>query len=164
MKYNSLVTGIFAAAIAASPAWSGSNVFNFPGETTVLGGSVESSAGGADPFSIGVFSTGNECLRIAVNNQQNTGTGERSDLKATLVAPNGTVWQDDDSNGNLLPLIKAITPSGVVGWYTLALSQFNGHAVHTAFAFQFSRFSATDSRCSPPTPPRVLGVAAASRK
>jgi hypothetical protein len=104
MKYYSqLVAGIFAATIAASPAWAGSNIFNNPGGTTLLGGTVESAAGGADPFTIGVFSTGNECLHIAVNNQQNTGTGERSDLKATLVAPGGRVWQDDDSNGNLLP-------------------------------------------------------------
>jgi hypothetical protein len=164
MKYYSqLAAGIFAATIAASPAWAGSNIFNNPGGTTLLGGTVESSAGGADPFTIGVFSSGNECLRIAVNNQQNTGTGEASDLKATLVAPGGRVWQDDDSNGNLLPLIKAITPSGVVGWYTLALSQFNGHAVHTSFAVLISRFSATDSRCNPPTPP-VLGSSATIRK
>jgi hypothetical protein len=156
MKYCSqLVTGIFVATIAASPAWSGPNVFANFGETLTLNGTVGNEAGNApnaDPFTLGVFSSGNECLRIAVISQD-------ADLEATLVAPGGRIWQDDDSNGSFRPLIKAITPP-VRGWYELAVSQFAGTVVHANFTFQISRFLTTDSRCNPPTTPRAFGPTA----
>jgi hypothetical protein len=44
----------------------------------------------------------------------------------------------------------------VRGWYELAVSHFAGTVVHANFTFQISRFSTTDSRCNPPTSPRVF--------
>jgi hypothetical protein len=67
-----------------------------------------------DPFVAQVFTSGAECLRIAVVSQG-------QDLEATLISPTGRIWQDDDSGGSNRPLIRAITD--VRGWYPLTLSQ-----------------------------------------
>ena len=152
MKYL-LASIIGILGIAASPAWAGSNVFANFGQTLTLNGTVGNEAGSApnaDPFTLGIFSSGNECLRIAVTSQD-------ADLEATLVAPGGRVWQDDDGNGLNRPLIKAITT--VRGWHELAVSHFAGTVVHANFTFEIARFASTDIRCNPPTGPRVFAPA-----
>lgn len=147
---KNIATSVIAilAATCASSAWAGEHVFANFGQTITLNGTVESdNSANADPFTLQVFSAGNECLRIAV-------TSQGTDLEATLVGPSGRVWQDDDSNGSLRPLIKAITVTR--GWHSLSLSHFAGTAVHADFTMQMARLSSTNSSCNPPTTVRVF--------
>jgi hypothetical protein len=142
------IIAILAATCVSNSAWAGEHVFANFGQTITLNGTVESdNSANADPFTLQVFSAGNECLRIAV-------TSQGTDLEATLVGPSGRVWQDDDGNGSLRPLIKAITVTR--GWHSLSLSNFAGTAVHADFTMQIARLASTDSSCNPPTGVRVL--------
>lgn len=137
----------FAVILTAGQAWAGSKIFSSGSTPLTVNGSVEANANNnADPFVAQVFTTGNECLRIAV-------TSQGADLEATLVSPSGRVWKDDDSNGSLRPLIKAVTD--VRGWYTLAMSHFAGNPVNADFTMVVRRASSTDPVCRPPTNPVV---------
>jgi hypothetical protein len=146
---------MLAASCVSGTAWAGEHVFAYSGQTVTLNGTVESdNSNNADPFTLQVFSAGNECLRIFV-------TQQGADLKSTLVSPSGRIWQDDDSGGSLRPLIKAITNSR--GWYSLMISQFAGTAVHADFTVQIARLSSSDPACSPPTSVRVFAAEPVSK-
>ena len=52
------------------------------------------TGGNSQPFTLQVFSTGNECVRLDVLTQ---GT----DLEIALVGPDGTLWRNDDRPASL---------------------------------------------------------------
>jgi hypothetical protein len=107
---------------------------------TTFRGAVETNANGnVDPFVVQVYSGGNECVRIAV-------TRQNADLTATLVAPDGNSWFDDDSNGSLRPLLRVITSSR--GWYPLVISSFAGFTATTDFTLVYGRFPPSSSQCA----------------
>lgn len=148
---HTLKTGALLAvvglALTGSGAWAGPKLFTSQGGFTFLNGSVETNSNGnVDPFTLQIFSSGNECLRLAV-------TSQGADLEMTLVAPSGRVWQDDDSNGALRPLIKAITTTR--GWYPVILSRYNGAATNADFTLSYGRFASTSAQCAGPTAPRI---------
>lgn len=152
MSRKSLLLASAAAALLVSaPAYAGPKVFS-PGNTvTSLSGSVETNVNqNRDPFLLQVFTTGNECLRVAV-------TSQGADLEATLVSPSGNVWQDDDGNGSLRPLVKAVTD--VRGWYPLMLSHFSGAPVNADFTATVQRLPTASPLCASPTTPRSLNAA-----
>lgn len=141
---------LLGLALPAQESWAGAKLFDNSADTsaTRFNGTVETNAtNNRDPFVAQIFTSGTECLRIAVVSQ---GT----DLEATLVSPSGRVWQDDDSGGSLRPLIKAIT--NVRGWYPLVLSNFAGNSVNADFTIDITRLPSTSSLCSPATTPRIL--------
>ena len=75
----------------------GSHILSRVGSSvlTVNGTAETSGTNNVDPFIAEVFTNGGgECLQSAV-------TTQGADLKATLLSPGGTVWQDDDSGGSL---------------------------------------------------------------
>ena len=124
--------------------------------TTVVHGAVEFNANqNRDPWVAQVFSAGNECLRLAV-------TAQGADLEATLISPSGQVWQDDDSNGSLRPLIKARTT--VRGWYPLTIHSWNGSLINIDFSLQIQRLATTNAACNPPTGIRINAPAGAAAK
>jgi hypothetical protein len=148
---------ILSTALAASgPALAGSKLFASSGSSITFNGSVEANSNGnVDPFVVELFSTGNECLRLAV-------TDQGADLEATLVAPDGLVWRDDDSGGSLRPLVKAITT--VRGWHILRLSHFAGEAVNADFTLNVARLASGDAACSQPTQPSITFSASQNLK
>src|SRR6266403_431730 len=90
---------IVGTALASAPASAGSKLFAYLGSSMTFNGTTETTANGnVDPFVVELFSAGSECLRIAV-------TAQATDLEATLVAPDGLTWRDDDGGGSLRPLI-----------------------------------------------------------
>ncbi|MCI0599123.1 MAG: hypothetical protein L0Y50_05705 [Beijerinckiaceae bacterium] len=136
-------TVLFAALMANGPALAGPKISVLPGIATDLNGTVETTANGnADPFVIETFSQGNECLQFLV-------TFQGADLEATLVAPDGRSWRDDDSAGGLRPRINAVTTKK--GWHILRLSHFFGDAVNADFTVRITRNAV--SFCNPATPP-----------
>jgi hypothetical protein len=149
-KGLSIAALFLGLALPAGESWAGAKLFDFSGNTTAtrFNGTVETNAtNNRDPFVAQVFTSGAECLRIAVVSQ---GT----DLEATLVSPSGRVWQDDDSNGSLRPLLKALTD--VRGWYPLVLSNFTGSSVNADFTIDITRLPSTSSLCAPATGPRIF--------
>ena len=144
---RTLLAGLVCgASLAASQsAFAGPKLFSYLNGSFVANGTTETTANGnVDPFTIEVFSAGNECLRIAV-------TAQEADLEATLVAPDGRSWRDDDSNGSNRPLVKAITSKR--GWHILRVSHFVGSAVNADFTFEVRRLPSTSSLCASPTAP-----------
>src|SRR3954447_6380046 len=133
-----------AVAVSGHSAWAGPKIFSFGPPLTVNATTEFNGSGNVDPFTAEVFTTGGECLQIAV-------TSQGADLKATLLSPGGTVWQDDDSGGSLRPLIKAITITR--GWYPLSITHFAGSAVNADFTMTVQRAASSSSLCSSPTQP-----------
>ena len=146
---------MIGALCAASPAWAGSKIFSFGTTVATVNATVETNASqNRDPWVAQVFTTGAECLRIAV-------TSQGQDLEATLISPSGTIWQDDDSGGLNRPLIKAVT--NVRGWYPLTLSHWSGASVNADFTMTVQRAAATSSLCAPATTPRAAVAAVAAK-
>ncbi len=84
------------------------------------------------------------CMRIAVT--QASG----NDTELVVVAPNGTVYRDDDGGGFSNPLIK-IT-NAVNGWYTVRLAHWAGSPISTNFTLAYGRYSSsTNPNCSSPS-------------
>jgi len=138
--------------VSLNPAWAGPAVFDSSNTCTTLncsasiinGTYVTSSNNNVDPFILQVFSTGSECVRLAV-------TSQGTDLEAVLVSPSGAVWKDDDGGGSLRPLIKANTD--VRGWYTLQIARYNGTAANADFTLNYGRYPSGNVNCSAPTTP-----------
>ena len=149
---SALVSGLL---VGPKSVWAGSKIFD-PSSTctslncqsqTFMGSYETNENSNADPFLIQVFSTGSECLRIAV-------TSQGTDLEATLVSPSGKIWQNDDSSGsNPRPLIKAITD--VRGWYPLILSHFAGAFDNADFTVKIGRYPSNNVNCDNPTSPSL---------
>ena len=153
-KGLSIATLLLGLTLPAGQSWAGAKIFDNNADTapTRFNGSVETNtSNNRDPFVAQIFSSGAECLRIAVVSQ---GT----DLEATLISPTGRVWQDDDSNGLNRPLIKAITD--VRGWYPVVLSHFAGSSVNADFTIDITRVPNTSPLCAQATSPRVFAPAA----
>jgi hypothetical protein len=139
---NLCATAAFGMALS-NPAWAGPKLFAYLNNSITFNGTTETTVNGnVDPFNVELFSAGNECLRILV-------TAQGTDLEATLVAPDGRTWQDDDSGGSLRPFIKAITTTR--GWHILRLSSFSGAAVNADFTVLVSRLPSTSTLCAPAT-------------
>lgn len=152
LRKSLICSAVAAAAFASSPALAGSKIFSSGNTLATVNGSIETNSNqNRDPFVAQVFSLGNECLRIAV-------TSQGTDTEATLVAPDGSIWQNDDGNGGLRPLIKAIT--NLRGWYPLTIHSWNGSNVNADFTFTVQRLPTTDALCAAPTGP-VVGMTAA---
>jgi hypothetical protein len=117
------------------------------GSTTILG-TTFGFGPSAMPWVAEVFASNGQCLRLAVTNQA-------TDLEMVVVAPNGTVYRDDDSGGNLRPLVKIPnTPNN--GWYTVRINHFGGNAVSSNFTLLYQRLSQNNAACLPSTTPRSI--------
>ncbi|WP_009631403.1 hypothetical protein [Synechocystis sp. PCC 7509] len=154
LKTVLVVAPVLGLSLLAQEAWAGSLIYD-PGADTCTGLNCNASvifgtyqrdqANNAEPFTVQVFSSGNECVRIH-------GLAQAVDLEAVLVAPNGQVWRNDDGGGSLRPLIKAITPS-VRGWYTLQISGYSGLQARSDFQLAYGRYNSANPNCSGATVP-----------
>jgi hypothetical protein len=153
---SACAAAIIGTALASAPALAGPKLFAYLGTTMTFNGTTETTNNGnVDPFVVELFSAGHECLRIAV-------TAQGADLEATLVAPDGLTWRDDDGNGSLRPLIKAITTTR--GWHILRLSQFAGQSVNADFTVNVARLASGDASCSGATQPALAFTSAQELK
>jgi hypothetical protein len=93
-----------------------------------------------------------ECVRIDVISPTAAGT---VDLETVAIAPNGTVYRNDDGGGGgraLNPVVKiASAPNN--GWYTVRIGQFAGTAVDANFVVAYGRYNAGNPNCAAATVP-----------
>jgi hypothetical protein len=117
-----------------------------------LPGTVLNFAPSAGNWDINVFSSGDECIRLDVISQN-------TDLEMVVVAPNGTVYRNDDRTVlDARPLVK-IDPTPNNGWYTVHLARFDGSAVNANFVLLYGRHNSGNVNCSNPTQGFVVPVA-----
>lgn len=127
---------------------------------TILHANITSSStnpgGSVEPFIVQVHSSPQYCLRLDVFNQT-----AGANLEMVLVAPDGTVWRNDNRSGSdTRPLI--VVPSGVQGWYTVHISPTRGTisppGSHLSADLAYGRYtSTTNPNCANPTEPMLPG-------
>ena len=141
---------VAALSSATAPAWA-SPIFT---SNATISGTTFGFGPSAMPWTAEIFATPGQCLRLAVLSQS-------TDLEATVVAPNGTVFRDDDSGPGTQPLVKInSTPNN--GWYTVSINNFAGAAVSSNFSLQIQRLALNSASCLPATAPS-LAVAVARK-
>jgi hypothetical protein len=108
---------------------------------------------GVQPLSwtLHVFSVAQNCMRLEV-------TAEDVDLLIVVVAPNGTIFRNDDSglaNCPNCPLVKiGNTPN--VGWYTVQVMQFAGAGTFGNFTMLYGVYPLNNPNCDAPTTPQSV--------
>lgn len=154
MRRMLIAFGVISGALLLTPALS-------MAQTAIFDDSVSSCAGincsslripgtvlnfspSAGNWDVNVFAGAGECVRLDVISQD-------ADLRMVVVAPNGTVFQNDDrGGGDLRPLVK-MTPTSNNGWYTVHLAHFGGSPINANFVLLYGRYNAGNANCSSPT-------------
>jgi hypothetical protein len=110
-------------------------------------------SGRSEPWVVQAFAQVGECVRFD-QAAPFGGFGGGSDLEITVIAPNGTVFRNDDRAGSSDPraLVK-IAGAPNTGYYTVQVSHFGGAGFSTDFTLVYGRFTpASNPNCSSPTP------------
>jgi len=111
-------------------------------------GSVLNFGPFAGVWNINVFARAGNCVRLDVISQSH-------DLEMVVVAPDGSVYRNDDRTvGDTRPLVKIGSVPGS-GWYTVHIAQFAGASVEADFTLLFGHYSAGNPNCATPTLPFV---------
>jgi hypothetical protein len=132
------------------PSLVSSNIVN--SSSVRIDATIFSTAGSASPFTINVFAGTGECVRLDVAVQP-------TDLEMVVVAPDGSVYRNDDRPGDTRPLVQIPSAPGT-GWYTVHLAHFIGNVAEGDLAILYGRYTAGSANCGQPTP--VLNTQAAS--
>ncbi|WP_028535678.1 hypothetical protein [Paludibacterium yongneupense] len=160
-----LSTAAALCQLAGTPASAGSILWTAPSacgtlncDATILHANITTSStnpgGSIEPFVIQVHGSPQYCTRLDVF-QQN------ADMQMVVVAPDGTVWKNDDRvPGDLRPLV--VIPAGVQGWYTVQVSLYGGRTtapgVHYNADLAYGRYtSTTNPNCANPSRPSAVG-------
>lgn len=99
----------------------------------------------ANPWVANLFAAPGECVRLEVTSQE-------ADLEMVVVAPNGSVFRDDDGGTGTQPLVKiASAPND--GWYTVHLASFSGSAIGANFVLLYGRYTSGNANCDGATTP-----------
>lgn len=130
-------TNLFDPTVSATTIADGSSVR--------LDGTIHSFGPSAGVWTADVFAAPGECLRLFVSSTS-------FDSELTVIAPNGSVYRNDDGGGSLRPLVKiAGAPNN--GWYTVHVGQFSGTPTEANFTLLYGRYSAGNVNCSGGTAP-----------
>jgi hypothetical protein len=120
-------------------------------------GTVFSFGASASPFVINAFATPGECVRFDLISPPHPAP----DMELVVVAPDGTVFRNDDRNGVLdrRPLVK-IGSAPNNGWYTVHVAQFAGAATEINFVLLYGRYPGGNPNCATPTVPSIAAALA----
>jgi hypothetical protein len=114
-----------------------------------LPGSVSASGVHANPWTINALARTGECVRFDLISPPSPSP----DMEMIVVAPNGTVFRNDDrSPTDLRPLVK-IGPAPTPGWYRVVVTQFAGAPIEAFTVMLYGRYSAGNPNCNTPTTP-----------
>ena len=113
-------------------------------------GTVFAFGSSAGQFVISVFASPGQCVRLDLISPPHPAP----DMELVVIAPNGSVFRNDDRNGALdrRPLVK-IGSAPNNGWYTVRVGQFDGVATETNIVLLYGRYSAGNPNCAVPTLP-----------
>jgi len=94
-----------------------------------------------------------QCLRFDVTVPSAAVAVGNLDLELVVVAPNGTVFRNDDRSPGVdrRPLVE-IDPAPNNGWYTVHIAQFSGTPVNLNFVLLHGVYNSGNPNCSSPTP------------
>lgn len=136
------LSALSVLTVLASNHVNATNLFDPSVSTTILAdgssvrldGTLNDTNGNAQPWTAELYAQPGECVRFFV-------TSTNFDSELTVIAPNGTVYRDDDDGGLQRPLVKiASAPSQ--GWYTVQVAHFAGAAMNSNFTLMYGRYSA----------------------
>jgi hypothetical protein len=101
------------------------------------------------PWTVEIFAFAQRCLRVEI-------TSQTRDLEIVVVAPNGTIFRNDDSGLGPCPncpLVKVgNTPNQ--GWYTVQVAQFTGGSNFSNFTLRHGLYPVNNANCATPTTPQ----------
>lgn len=103
--------------------------------------------GFAGNFLINAYASPGECVRFDLVTPTNP------DMKLVVIAPNGTVYRNDDRSGADHRPLVTIPSAPNDGWYTVHISEFSGAAITTNFELKYGRYNFGNPNCSTATPP-----------
>ncbi|MFL5258239.1 MAG: hypothetical protein ACJ8AS_00685 [Hyphomicrobiales bacterium] len=87
-----------------------------------------------------------DCLRIDVTQQS-------TDLAMSVVAPDGTVYTDDDGGSCSLCPRVVVPKSAIGGIYTVVIGRYDGSAIESSFTVNSGKYKpASNPNCANPTP------------
>ena len=138
-----LAYGLASATNLFDPTVSSTTVLD--GSSIELDGTLHDTNGNPAPWVAELYAGVGECVRLFV-------TTTAFDAKLTVIAPNGTVYRDDDGGGSLRPLVK-IASAPVQGWYTVQVAHWAGQPQNANFTLLYGRYTAGNPNCANPTPP-----------
>jgi hypothetical protein len=111
--------------------------------STVLSASFGPFGGVAGTWTEQIVVGAAKCLRIQV-------TQQTYDLEMTVIAPNGTVYQNDDTTvADKRPRLK-INNTPVAGSYTVVIGQTSGSPVVQNFLVAFGVYALGNMNCTSP--------------
>jgi hypothetical protein len=149
--------GAVVLMLGASPA-SGQSIFDDSSSTCTaancsslrIPATVFAFGPSAGTFTIDAFATPGQCVRFDLVSPPHPAP----DMELVVVAPNGSVYRNDDRNGafDRRPLVK-IGSAPNNGWYTVHVSQFAGTATETNIVLLYGRYNGGNPNCALPTAP-----------
>jgi hypothetical protein len=113
-----------------------------------IGGVVNAFGGQPKPWTAEFRATAGRCLRLDVLTQG-------ADLEIVAVAPDGSVYRNDDTVG-LLPQVR-INPTNS-GFYTVQIAQYAGSVTETSFTLAFGQYNLGNPNCLGATTPERRAV------
>lgn len=144
--------------LVAAPMAQATNLFNpqgpsptptLDGASIRLDGTLNDTNGNSQPWTAELYAGAGQCLRLFV-------TSTTFDSELTVVAPNGTVYRDDDGGGLLRPLVK-VASAPVRGWYTVQVAAYSGAPMNANFTLLYGTYTAGNPNCTNGTTP-VLAI------
>lgn len=110
-------------------------------------------------WDVAIYAGAGECLRL----EQTAVFGTGVDDEIVVVAPNGTVYRNDDFYG-LRPRV-AIASTPVRGWYYVSIARYTGApAPEHDFYFRFGRYtSSANANCASPTTGQIEPASASAK-
>lgn len=148
------VLALASFCLVAAPMAQATNLFNpqGPSPTTALDGAsirldgtLNDTNGNSQPWTAELYAGAGQCLRLFV-------TSTAFDSELTVVAPNGTVYRDDDSGGSLRPLVK-VASAPIRGWYTVQVASYSGAPTNANFTLLYGTYTAGNPNCANGTTP-----------
>ena len=142
VAFHADATNLYAPTVSTTTVLDGGSVD--------LYGSLADVGSNARPWTAELYAGAGECVRFFV-------TTTTFDSELTVIAPNGSVYRDDDGGGSLRPLVKiASTPNS--GWYTVQVAHYLGAPTNANFTLKYGRYNAGNINCSGGTVPVSSGI------
>lgn len=150
MKVEALPAAVLllTSVLASNPA-KATNLYSvlststtIDGGSIALNGSLRDVGSEARPWTAELYVYAGDCVRMIIPTVEFAAT-------LTVVAPTGAVYRDATSGA---PKVK-IASAPVAGWYTVQVSQQQGHPQIGNFTVLYGRYNSGNMNCASPTLP-----------